>query len=167
MNNPYYQVREFHDAFNHKQNDRPTVMEEETALNRSIWTGEELVEFLYATVNSDKDKFEKIFNSFIAGLIEAKEKILDNNEKIDNKLVAQADALTDTLYFIYGSFAVMGIEPQPLFNIVQEANMGKLWDDGKPRYREKDGKIIKPPHWEKEFAPEPRLKKEIERQLNS
>jgi predicted HAD superfamily Cof-like phosphohydrolase len=37
-------------------------------------------------------------------------------------------------------------------------------EDGKPRFREGDGKIVKPPHWEENFAPEPKLKAEIERQ---
>lgn len=45
--------------------------------------------------------------------------------------------------------------------------MGKIWDDGKPRFRESDGKILKPPHWEANFAPEPRLKEEIQRQIDS
>jgi predicted HAD superfamily Cof-like phosphohydrolase len=39
--------------------------------------------------------------------------------------------------------------------------MAKLFPDGKPRYRESDGKIIKPDGW---VAPEPKLKSEIERQ---
>ncbi len=74
------------------------------------------------------------------------------------------DALTDVSYFNYGSFAVAGVDPEPLFDIVQEANMGKLWEDGKPRFRDGDGKIVKPPNWENDYAPEPRLAAEIDRQ---
>jgi predicted HAD superfamily Cof-like phosphohydrolase len=55
----------------------------------------------------------------------------------------------------------MGVRPEELFRIVHEANMSKLWEDGKPRYRESDGKVIKPPTWQ---APEPLLSKEIARQ---
>lgn len=34
-----------------------------------------------------------------------------------------------------------------ILNEVMRSNMAKLWDDGKPRYRESDGKAIKPPNW--------------------
>lgn len=75
-------------------------------------------------------------------------------------LVDQADAYIDILYFALGGLVELGVRPAPLFDIVQAANMAKLWDDGKPRFRE-DGKIIKPAAWQ---APEPKLAAEIERQ---
>lgn len=164
-NEMYYMVREFHKAFGHHVADKPSAISSDLALNRAVWTGEELVEFLYATVKGDKEKFLELFNLFKEGLDKASQKILDKNEEIENVVVAQADALTDSLYFIFGSFVHLGVRPFNLFKIVQQANMGKLWDDGKPRYREEDGKIIKPPMWEEKFAPEPRLKAEIERQI--
>ena len=76
-------------------------------------------------------------------------------------VVGQADAMIDLMYFCLGTMVEMGVNPEPLFEIVQNANMAKLWPDGKPRYRE-DGKILKPEGWE---PPEPKLKEEIERQL--
>lgn len=86
------------------------------------------------------------------------------NELVDAKTIYdQADALTDALYFILGGFAMMGIEPFNLLEIVHNANMSKLWEDGKPRYKE-DGKVKKPEGW---VAPEPLLQKEIERQLSN
>jgi len=87
---------------------------------------------------------------------------LEATEKQD--VVGMADAMIDLMYFALGTMVEMGVEPENLFQIVQEANMGKLWEDGKPRYRE-DGKIKKPPYWEERFAPEPRLHAEIERQM--
>jgi hypothetical protein len=75
----------------------------------------------------------------------------------------QADALIDLIYFAIGTFVEMGINPEPLFSIVNEANMGKLWEDGKPRF-DPQGKWIKPPWWAEKFAPEPRIRAEIERQ---
>ncbi|WP_405101733.1 HAD family hydrolase [Oceanobacillus sp. FSL H7-0719] len=164
MNNPYKQVREFHDSFGHEQASKPTIIDEETALNRAIWTGEELVEFLYATVGGDLNQFNDILDEFIVGLRKAAHKTIEKNPDVSDKLVAQMDALTDVMYFNYGSFAIGGVEPQPLFDIVQGANMGKLFPDGKPRYREEDGKIIKPPFWEENHAPESKLEAEIERQ---
>jgi predicted HAD superfamily Cof-like phosphohydrolase len=60
----------------------------------------------------------------------------------------QADAFIDIIYFALGGLVSMGIPPAEIFDIVQHANMSKLWEDGKPRFREGDGKIIKPPYWE-------------------
>lgn len=159
-------VKDFHKAFDHKYNDTPTAISEEVALSRAVWTGEELIEFLYATVAGDEEKFKKITESFYEGLKKAEDKILTNKPVIDDVIVSQADALIDVEYFNQGSFVMLGVEPFNLFKIVQDANMGKLWDDGKPRFREGDGKIVKPPNWEKDFAPEGKLKEEIERQKN-
>jgi predicted HAD superfamily Cof-like phosphohydrolase len=84
------------------------------------------------------------------------------NEFLDSdNVVDQADAMIDLIYFALGTLVEMGVQPQPLMDIVQKANMSKLWDDGKPHYRE-DGKIIKPEGWE---DPYPKLKAEIERQI--
>lgn len=71
----------------------------------------------------------------------------------------QADAMIDLMYFALGTMVEMGVEPEELFNIVQKANMDKLWEDGKPRYNKKDGKVIKPDNWE---DPKPKIKKYID-----
>ena len=163
-NTTYEMVKDFHKAFGHTVTETPTPIPAEVALNRAVWTGEELVEFLYATAAGDKDKFNDLYLAFTYGLSDAYTKILKKSDPIDDVLVSQMDALTDIEYFNQGSFVVAGVEPFNLFKIVQEANMGKLWEDGKPRYREEDGKIAKPPHWEENFAPESKLKAEIERQ---
>lgn len=165
-NQMYYMVQDFHKAFNHKYNETPTPIEPKTALNRAVWTGEEIVEFLYATVEGDPSNFTQIYADFLGGIEKAYDKIMEKKLEIDDVVVAQADALTDIEYFNQGTFNILGVEPFNLFKIVQEANMGKLWDDGKPRFREEDGKIVKPPNWEKQYAPEPKLKAEIESQKN-
>ncbi|HWJ80151.1 MAG TPA: HAD family hydrolase [Niallia sp.] len=166
-NNMYQMVKKFHQAFGHEVAEKPKAIEEKTAINRAVWTGEELVEFLYATANGDEEKFQQLYQGFKNGLDKAADKILQQKKPVDDVLVAQMDALTDIEYFNQGSFVIAGVEPMPLFNIVQEANMAKLFEDGKPRFREEDGKIIKPPNWERDFAPEGRLKQEIERQLTN
>lgn len=58
-------------------------------------------------------------------------------------IVEQADAMIDTMYFALGTLVEMGVKPDKLFYIVQEANMSKLFSDGKPHYNEM-GKVIKP-----------------------
>lgn len=163
-NKMYHMVKDFHEAFGHVVGTKPTAIDEKTAVNRAVWTGEELVEFLYATAEGDEHTFKVLYEQFLTGLNKAADKILTEKKPIDDKLVAQMDALIDVEYFNQGSFVIAGVEPFALFQIVQEANMGKLFEDGKPRFREEDGKIIKPPNWEKDFAPEGRLKAEIERQ---
>ncbi|MGI6316312.1 MAG: HAD family hydrolase [Christensenellales bacterium] len=85
------------------------------------------------------------------------------NEFLDAKtLTDQADAMIDLLYFALGTLVEMSVPPQKLFDIVQKANMTKLWPDGKPHYRE-DGKVIKPAGWE---PPEPQLEAVIQQMLN-
>lgn len=85
-------------------------------------------------------------------------------EEIAEFLVAQdiyeqADAIVDLIYFALGTLVEMGIEPDDLFEIIQEANMSKLGEDGKPLYNKKDGKIIKPDNWE---DPKPRIRNLID-----
>lgn len=73
----------------------------------------------------------------------------------------QADAMIDLIYLALGTLVEMGVRPEELFNIVHEANMSKLWEDGKPHYRESDGKVIKPPSWQ---DPAPLLQAAIAKQ---
>lgn len=62
-------------------------------------------------------------------------------------IVEQADAMIDTIYFALGTLVEMGVFPDELFYIVQEANMSKLWSDGRPYYNDM-GKVIKPQGWQ-------------------
>jgi len=57
-----------------------------------------------------------------------------------------ADALTDILYVTYGAGHAFGINLDKCFNEVQNSNMSKLGEDGKPIYNEK-GKVMKGPNY--------------------
>ncbi|MFJ6414806.1 HAD family hydrolase [Terribacillus saccharophilus] len=159
MTKQYNQVKEFHKAFDLLHNDNPTPMSKEIALKRAVWSGEELIEFLYATVGGNISEFEKLYEQFMAGLDNAKSKIREEQKPVEDILVAQADALIDEAYFNDGSFTILGdgsftilgVKPEPLFDIVHEANMGKL-HNGVAKYRESDGKIIKPGKLGKRFC---------------
>ena len=59
----------------------------------------------------------------------------------------------------------MGVDPKPLFDTVHEANMGKIFPDGKAHFDLISHKILKPDDWEERFAPEPAIKREIDRQI--
>ena len=71
----------------------------------------------------------------------------------------QADAMIDLIYFALGTLVEMGVKPQPVFDIVHDANMSKQWKDGTVKTRETDGKVIKPPEWEDPF---PKIKKAVD-----
>lgn len=106
----------------------------------------------------------------------SKERIIARNSWMDEEceelleaetLEDQVDAALDKLFFALGDLVELGVEPHHLLEIVQNANMGKLhMIDGKltPVYKE-DGKVKKPDDWNERFAPEAKLKAEIERQL--
>ncbi len=86
------------------------------------------------------------------------------NEEVAEFLIAddiyeQADAMIDLIYFALGTMVEMGLEADELFDIVQSANMAKLFPDGKPHYNPKDGKVIKPEGWE---DPSPKIKAYID-----
>jgi predicted HAD superfamily Cof-like phosphohydrolase len=61
-------------------------------------------------------------------------------------IVDQVDAVADIIYFALGIFVEMGIEGSPVFELVHQANMQKLGDNGQPM-RDVDGKIVKPADW--------------------
>ena len=91
------------------------------------------------------------------------------NEEVAEFLIAediyeQADAMIDLMYFALGTMVEMGLEADELFAIVQQANMAKLWPDGKPHYNPKDGKVIKPEGWE---DPAPKIKAYIDSVIES
>lgn len=58
-----------------------------------------------------------------------------------------AKELTDILYVVYGMGHALGINLDKTFAVVQESNMSKLDDDGKPIRRESDGKVLKGPNY--------------------
>ena len=73
----------------------------------------------------------------------------------NNDIVEVADALTDILYVTYGAGHSFGVDLDSCFNEVQNSNMSKLGEDGKPIYNE-SGKVMKGPNYFK-----PNLKKII------
>jgi len=64
----------------------------------------------------------------------------------DENLLEVADALTDILYVTYGAGHAFGIDLDKCFEEVQNSNMSKLGEDGKPIYNE-SGKVMKGPNY--------------------
>jgi Uncharacterized protein conserved in bacteria len=63
-----------------------------------------------------------------------------------DSVYAQADSLTDLLYYLLGAFVEMGIKPDSLFEIVHSANMGKVTATS-GIITDSTGKVQKPPEW--------------------
>ena len=76
-----------------------------------------------------------------------KEEIAELTEAMNNKdLLEVADALTDILYVTYGAGHAFGINLDKCFEEVQNSNMSKLDESGKPIYNE-HGKVMKGPNY--------------------
>ena len=76
-----------------------------------------------------------------------KEELEELKIAMENKdLLEVADALTDILYVTYGAGHAFGIDLDKCFEEVQNSNMSKLGEDGKPIYNE-SGKVMKGPKY--------------------
>ncbi len=76
-----------------------------------------------------------------------KEELEELKQAILNKdLLEVADALTDILYVTYGAGHAFGIDFDKCFEEVQNSNMSKLDENGKPIYNE-HGKVMKGPNY--------------------
>ena len=64
----------------------------------------------------------------------------------ENNIIEVADALTDILYVTYGAGHAFGINLDKCFEEVQNSNMSKLDENGKPIYNE-HGKVMKGPNY--------------------
>ena len=76
-----------------------------------------------------------------------KEDLSELTDAMNNKdLLEVADALTDILYVTYGAGHAFGIDLDKCFDEVQNSNMSKLDENGKPIYNE-HGKVMKVPNY--------------------
>ena len=94
------------------------------------------------------DKINKLRIDLIKEELDELQEAMKNND-----LLEVADALTDILYVTYGAGHAFGIDLDKCFDEVQNSNMSKLGNDGKPIYNE-SGKVMKGPKYFK-----PNLKK--------
>ena len=117
MKNKISAVTAFHKAFRLVVNNTPTTeIDEDTMRLRFSLMDEENKEYLDAVKNKD--------------------------------LIEVADALGDMLYILCGTIITHGMQDviDEVFEEIQQSNMSKLGNDGKPIYRE-DGKVLKGPNY--------------------
>ena len=87
------------------------------------------------------DKINKLRIDLIKEELEELTEAIKNND-----LLEVADALTDILYVTYGAGHAFGIDLDKCFEEVQNSNMSKLDENGKPIYNE-SGKVMKGPNY--------------------
>ena len=76
-----------------------------------------------------------------------KEELEELKDALNQKNLKEvADALTDILYVTYGAGHAFGIDLDKCFAEVQNSNMSKLDENGKPIYNE-NGKVMKGPNY--------------------
>lgn len=115
------QVQEFHETYGLPVNAEPDITDAKTNELRINLLAEELEELKEALAQGD--------------------------------LVETLDALIDLQYVLDGAFLSFGLHPvkDAAFAEVHASNMSKLGEDGKPIYREGDGKVMKGPNY---FVPD-------------
>ena len=161
----FNKVKAFHHLMDERTQEEPKAWDVKGATHRAAFKVEELVEFVRASSHSEEE-FQQAIRDLHQALDISADKV---SQKIsaESTLVGQVDALIDTLYFTYGSFVLMGVDPERIFEIVHQANMAKIFSDGKAQFDPVTHKILKPEDWEEKHAPEPAIKKELERQIRA
>ncbi len=87
------------------------------------------------------EKINKLRVSLINEELEEFKEAIKNND-----LKEATDALTDILYVTYGAGHAFGVNLDKCFDEVQQSNMSKLGNDGKPIYNDQ-GKVMKGPKY--------------------
>ena len=158
----FNKVKTFHHMMDERTQEEPKAWDIEGATYRAGFKIEELVEFVRAA-SSSEEEFQESLASLHKAINKAAEKVVAKTPAKQD-LVGQVDALIDSLYFTYGSFVLMGVDPERIFDIVHQANMGKIFPDGKAHFDPLTHKILKPDDWEEKYAPEAAIEKELQRQ---
>ncbi|HEO3852125.1 TPA: HAD-IIB family hydrolase [Streptococcus agalactiae] len=160
----FNKVKSFHLLMDGETIETPRLYDSKEAGFRSDFKVEEIVEFLYAASQGNQKVFDQSIRNLHLAIDKARDKVISKDHP-ETPLVGEVDALTDLLYLTYGSFVLMGVDSKPLFDTVHEANMGKIFPDGKAHFDPVTHKILKPDDWEEHFAPEPSIRRELDSQI--
>ena len=93
---------------------------------KAEFPSDKIIRLRYSLIKEELDEFEQALK--------------------DRDLKEVADALTDILYVTYGAGHAFGIDLDKCFDEVQNSNMSKLDENGKPIYNE-SGKVMKGPNY--------------------
>jgi len=116
--------------------------------NDLLEVADALTDILYVTYGAghafgidSTDKINKLRIDLIKEELDELQEAMKNND-----LLEVADALTDILYVTYGAGHAFGIDLDKCFDEVQNSNMSKLDENGKPIYNDA-GKVMKGPKY--------------------
>lgn len=137
----FNKVKSFHLLMDGETIETPRLYDSKEAGFRSDFKVEEIVEFLYAASQGNQKVFDQSIRNLHLAIDKARDKVISKDHP-ETPLVGEVDALTDLLYLTYGSFVLMGVDPKPLFDTVHEANMGKIFPDGKAHFDPVTHKIL-------------------------
>lgn len=160
-------VLNFQQKFGHPHESKPTLPTLERFTNRKGWGAiEESMEQLHTLANNEEEFLaaaEKIKIALDVAI--EKQRVKEYITDYEEKLATLADGLGDELWFLLGDAVEAGIDIHKIIEIIDASNMSKLFTDEQGNKYAKNnelGKIIKSPEF---FAPEPKIKEEILRQL--
>lgn len=159
----FNKVKAFHQLVDGQTQEHPTAYKPEAISHRVSFKAEKLVECLYASSHNDQTTFDLALRELHLAIDKAAKTVQETPSR--DPLLEEVDALTDLLYFTYGSFALMGVDPKPIFDTVHEANLKKISPDGIPHFDPITHKLLKPENWEKDYAPGAAIKRELNRQI--
>lgn len=137
----YQQVEHFHQVFGHPTHQHQVTNTDSESLRvlrgRLDFIAEEFFELLTSILGPEQVK----------PVEEAYQQNIQVTPGSPKDAVEFTDALADLVFLIYGTAATYGIPLDDALDEVYASNMSKLGADGKPIYRDGDGKILKGPHY--------------------
>lgn len=165
MKKQFDQVKQFHEACGIAMPEKPTALSAGPLITNN-WLIAPLHELTneIKEISSHKYKDGDDIGGEVAKRISYMLEELTELAAADG-LTEQVDALIDLIYFALGTLTLMGVNPEPIFDIVSRANLGKIQPDGTV-LRNEQGKILKPEGWNERHAPESEITAELERQAN-
>lgn len=141
------QVTQFHLQMNAPVKVRPEVPSDDRVRLRLRLIAEEFFELLEAALHTDEedeeDNFVRLRGDVMTWLSD--ERVYDSQVgmTVRVKLPAFVDALADLDYVIEGTRLEFGVDGEPVFALVHEANMAKVGGETRS-----DGKKLKPEGWQ-------------------
>ncbi|MGB4823718.1 MAG: haloacid dehalogenase [Leuconostoc mesenteroides] len=162
----YQYAQEFHQSFDNREPNKPQPLTQSELINRVGFILEELTELAVSQCHNQTD-VEQVFLEIKQRLDAAKTKLGQKPINRNSAIVQQADSLGDIIYLSYGSFVLMGVEPSEILESIHNANMHKLFPDGKPHRDKITKKVLKPAAWYTTYQPEPIINAVIDQQKES
>lgn len=133
-------VKEFHLAFGHPVEGRPTMPNIKQRALRVRMLAEELTEL------ADAFGVEVCVVRRENGGLDNYEVVVEQAEDLTPNIVEAADALGDIRYLVDGGNLICGIDGEAVLAEIHRSNMSKLGADGQP-VRRADGKTLKGPNY--------------------